>query len=287
MIALLWASVRTLAGDAPITLEEAIALASPSTVEEQKRAVLQALKDLEYERSIGKISEPDYEELVVATAPKPSVFSARSTKSRPAAGAAASAYVEKSSVALDRAPAEEPRAEPKKQPCALARAAKPTTTATPYFARSAGASSGPPRSGRMRPCKVRSAAIVAAFVLFGAPVAHGPWARGARRRTCGFAASRPGAKLPAPGHPPTVRQRPGHPATDPGDDEADEELPPGHPPRALPKRNRGEQRRPEDSPTSTLTALGVIAVEVLDLLRTTGAPRRCDAGHLAAIGRKG
>jgi rRNA maturation endonuclease Nob1 len=65
VIAILWASVRTLAGDAPITLEEAIALGSPSTVEEQKRAVLQALKDLEYERSMGKISEPDYDELVV------------------------------------------------------------------------------------------------------------------------------------------------------------------------------------------------------------------------------
>jgi hypothetical protein len=63
VIAILWESVRTLSGDAPITLEEAIALGSPSATEEQKRAVLQALKDLEYERSVGKVAEADYEEL--------------------------------------------------------------------------------------------------------------------------------------------------------------------------------------------------------------------------------
>jgi hypothetical protein len=64
VIGILWASVRTLSGDAPITLEEAIALGAPSAAEEQKRAVLQALKDLEYERSVGKVSDADYEELL-------------------------------------------------------------------------------------------------------------------------------------------------------------------------------------------------------------------------------
>jgi hypothetical protein len=64
VVAIMWASVRTLSGDAPITLEEAIALGAPSAAEEQKRAVLQALKDLEYERSVGKIAEIDYEELL-------------------------------------------------------------------------------------------------------------------------------------------------------------------------------------------------------------------------------
>src|SRR5438552_9666912 len=64
VVAIMWASVRTLAGDSPITLEEAIALGAPSAAEEQKRAVLQALKDLEYERSVGKIAENDYEELL-------------------------------------------------------------------------------------------------------------------------------------------------------------------------------------------------------------------------------
>src|SRR6185436_4524491 len=64
VIAILWASVRTLAGDAPITIEEAMALGAPSAAEEQKRAVLQALKDLEYERTMGKIADTDYEELL-------------------------------------------------------------------------------------------------------------------------------------------------------------------------------------------------------------------------------
>jgi len=64
VIAILWASVRTLTGDAPITLEEAVMLGATSATEEQKRAVLQALKDLEYERSVGKVSDADYDELL-------------------------------------------------------------------------------------------------------------------------------------------------------------------------------------------------------------------------------
>jgi zinc-ribbon domain len=64
VVAIMWASVRTLSGDSPITLEEAIAMGAPRAAEEQKRAVLQALKDLEYERSVGKIAETDYEELL-------------------------------------------------------------------------------------------------------------------------------------------------------------------------------------------------------------------------------
>jgi hypothetical protein len=57
---LLWASLQGIGGDAPITLEEALNLGAPSAEEEQKRAVLRALKDLEYERAVGKISEADY-----------------------------------------------------------------------------------------------------------------------------------------------------------------------------------------------------------------------------------
>jgi len=64
IIAILWTSVRTLSGDAPFTIEEAMALAAPSAAEEEKRAVLQALKDLDYERSVGKIADADYEELL-------------------------------------------------------------------------------------------------------------------------------------------------------------------------------------------------------------------------------
>jgi hypothetical protein len=60
---LLWSSLQGLGADAPITLEEALSLGAPSAEEEQKRAVLRALKDLEYERAVGKISDEDYASL--------------------------------------------------------------------------------------------------------------------------------------------------------------------------------------------------------------------------------
>jgi len=63
VIALLWASVQALTGESPISLEEAMTLGAPSAEEEQKRSVLRALKDLEFERSVGKISDDDYADL--------------------------------------------------------------------------------------------------------------------------------------------------------------------------------------------------------------------------------
>jgi hypothetical protein len=60
---LLWSSLQGLGSDAPITLEEAISLGAPTVEEEQKRSVLRALKDLEYERAVGKISDEDYASL--------------------------------------------------------------------------------------------------------------------------------------------------------------------------------------------------------------------------------
>ena len=63
IVFLLWASMQSATGDAPLTLEEAVGLGLSSAEEEQKRAVLRALKDLDYERSVGKISEEDYREL--------------------------------------------------------------------------------------------------------------------------------------------------------------------------------------------------------------------------------
>jgi len=63
VIAFLWRSVQSLTGDSPLTLDEAMTLGQPSVEEEQKRAVLRALKDLEYEKSVGKISDDDYREL--------------------------------------------------------------------------------------------------------------------------------------------------------------------------------------------------------------------------------
>jgi hypothetical protein len=63
VIWLLWSSLQGLTGEAPLTLEEALSLGAPSAEEEQKRAVLRALKDLEYERAVGKINDADYASL--------------------------------------------------------------------------------------------------------------------------------------------------------------------------------------------------------------------------------
>lgn len=60
VIWLLWNSVQALAGDTELSFEEAYSLGARTAEEEQKRSVLRALKDLEYERSVGKISEEDF-----------------------------------------------------------------------------------------------------------------------------------------------------------------------------------------------------------------------------------
>ena len=63
VITMMWWSVQSLTGSSSLGFEEALGMGAPSRVEEEKRAVLRALKDLEYERSVGKISPEDYAEL--------------------------------------------------------------------------------------------------------------------------------------------------------------------------------------------------------------------------------
>lgn len=63
VIALMWSSVQSLTGGTSLGFEEALGMGAPSKVEEQKRSVLRALKDLEFERGVGKISPEDYAEL--------------------------------------------------------------------------------------------------------------------------------------------------------------------------------------------------------------------------------
>lgn len=63
VITLMWFSVQSLTGSSSLGFEEALGMGAPSRVEEEKRAVLRALKDLEYERGVGKISPQDYAEL--------------------------------------------------------------------------------------------------------------------------------------------------------------------------------------------------------------------------------
>jgi hypothetical protein len=60
VVALLWSSLGRLTGESPLTLEEALGLGAPSAEEERKRSILRGLKDLEYERSVGKISDEDF-----------------------------------------------------------------------------------------------------------------------------------------------------------------------------------------------------------------------------------
>jgi hypothetical protein len=43
--------------------EQALSFAAPSAEEEQKRALLRTLKDLEYELTVGKISREDYDQV--------------------------------------------------------------------------------------------------------------------------------------------------------------------------------------------------------------------------------
>jgi hypothetical protein len=65
-IAFFWASLRTLAGDAPLPsdMESVAVRRSPaSELEERKRRVLRALKDIENERRFGKIDEADYQDV--------------------------------------------------------------------------------------------------------------------------------------------------------------------------------------------------------------------------------
>jgi len=64
VIAVFWSSLRTLLGETPLSGADAYVFSAPPRVEEeQKRAVLRALKDIEFERNVGKISEEDYAQL--------------------------------------------------------------------------------------------------------------------------------------------------------------------------------------------------------------------------------
>jgi hypothetical protein len=63
-VGLLWLSVTTIGQDEEVSIEEALDLAAPTRDEERKVAVLRGIKDLEYERGLGKVSEQDYEQLM-------------------------------------------------------------------------------------------------------------------------------------------------------------------------------------------------------------------------------
>lgn len=59
-ITFIWASLTEPEKKNEMDFEQALAFAMPTVAEEQKVAILRALKDLEYERHVGKISDEDY-----------------------------------------------------------------------------------------------------------------------------------------------------------------------------------------------------------------------------------
>jgi hypothetical protein len=64
-IGLVWASLRTLSGDAPLPLavESLDRRRGVDALSQKKRQVLRALKDLENERALGKIDAADYAQI--------------------------------------------------------------------------------------------------------------------------------------------------------------------------------------------------------------------------------
>lgn len=66
VIALFWASIRVLSGDAPLPAElEALDAAPHETdpLAARKQMLVRAIKDLENEKALGKLEEEDYEQL--------------------------------------------------------------------------------------------------------------------------------------------------------------------------------------------------------------------------------
>ncbi len=62
-IFLFWSSLQKVDDSEDMDFVEALSLAAPSATEEQKRALLRTLKDLEYELSVGKISREDFDKV--------------------------------------------------------------------------------------------------------------------------------------------------------------------------------------------------------------------------------
>lgn len=61
-IGFVWSSLAKVGAGQKLEFEDALELAAPTATEEQKLAVLRALKDLDYELSVGKISRQDFDQ---------------------------------------------------------------------------------------------------------------------------------------------------------------------------------------------------------------------------------
>jgi hypothetical protein len=116
VIAIFWASIRTLVGETPLSGADAYAFGAPRGEEEQKRAVLRALKDLEFEHGIGKISEEDYQALVAQYRAEAKrllrLLDEEGQPKRDQVEAMVLERLEREGLAPEGAPAEERKAEP-------------------------------------------------------------------------------------------------------------------------------------------------------------------------------
>lgn len=59
-VALFWSSLLRARDDVPLDVHELAVLAAPSAEAERKTSVLRAIRDIEFERAVGKISEADH-----------------------------------------------------------------------------------------------------------------------------------------------------------------------------------------------------------------------------------
>lgn len=123
-IAAFWGSLRTLLGETKLSGADAYAIGAPRVEEEQKRAVLRALKDLEFERSVGKISEEDYKVLVAGYRKEAKrllrLLDEASVEQRARAEAIVSARLAELGIERRAAKPEEPKAEAAEAPKAEA-----------------------------------------------------------------------------------------------------------------------------------------------------------------------
>ena len=108
-IAALWTSVRALVGETPLAPEDAFALGAPSSEEEQKRAVLRAIKDIEFERAVGKITDEDFRVLLARYRGEAKRLLRRIDESRAPERARAEALAAKHLLAGERASADATR----------------------------------------------------------------------------------------------------------------------------------------------------------------------------------
>lgn len=108
VIVLMWASLQQMEESDEMEFEQALSYAAPSIEEEQKRALLRTLKDLEYELSVGKISREDYDQIYAEVAEKAKRMIALTDDAMKARIAAAEARVSSRLDSLSLPPSPEP-----------------------------------------------------------------------------------------------------------------------------------------------------------------------------------